>query len=180
MKSKKKEQWLDLALQQLVNNGPESLKIVPLCDALGVTKGSFYHHFKSRSDFIEALMLYWYQKATLNFIEQENTKEGALERLNKLDQVIAANDIEAEMHLRAWALKEASIGVHLEKIDDRRQQYLIACFKELGMAPEMAVDVAMIAYAQLLGLLQLRPKPSMETILRLSGLASSRFFESLS
>mgnify|MGYP000224046122 CR=1 FL=1 len=175
-----KQDWIDSSLKLVSKNGADVLKIDILCKKLKVTKGSFYHHFKNRSDFINSLMIHWYEKTTLAFIKQANTEENALERLNKLDQVIATNDIEAEMHLRAWGLKEPSIVIHLEKIDDQRQSYLQSCFVELGMDVHIAKDVAMIAYAQLLGLLQLHPKPSKEEILRLSGIISRQFFTVLS
>ena len=171
-----KENWLDFALSQLVKHGPEVLKIGPLCATKGVTKGSFYHHFNNRSAFIDALMEHWYQKMTVDFIAQANTEDSALKKLAKLDQVIAGSDIDAEMHIRAWALKEPSIVTHLAKIDAQRQAYLQQCFEELGMDNVLAKDVAMIAYAQFLGLQQIHPKPDTATILRLSGLASNQFF----
>ncbi len=62
------QQWLKFALKQLVKHGPNQLTIAKLCDAKGVTKGSFYHHFNNRQQFIESLMEYWYQQMTVNFI----------------------------------------------------------------------------------------------------------------
>ena len=175
-KENTKQHWLEFALKQLIRKGPDSLKIMPLCEARGVTKGSFYHHFKNRQDFIEQLMEHWYQTLTIAFIEQANMAEGPLQRLEKLDQVIAANNIEAEMHIRAWALKEPGISGYLAKVDNQRQNYLEQCYIELGVEPQLAKDIAMVSYAQFLGLLQIHPTPDLETMLRLSGLVSSAFF----
>lgn len=180
IKSDNKTQWLEFALQQLVKHGPQQLTIAKLCAAKGVTKGSFYHHFKNRQLFIEALMEYWYQEMTINFIEQANTEEGPLQRLEKLDQVIASHDLEAEMHIRAWALKEPMIAGHLEKIDTQRQAYLQQCFIDMQVPVQLATDIAMIAYAQFLGMQQLHPKPDFATISRLAELTSSKFFEETS
>lgn len=176
LKENTKRHWLEFALKQLVQKGPDSLKIMPLCEARGVTKGSFYHHFKNRQDFIEQLMEHWFQTLTMAFIEQANTEDGPLQRLEKLDQVIADNNIEAEMHIRAWALKEPGISDYLARVDHQRQDYLKQCYLELGVDRELAQDIAMISYAQFLGLLQIHPTPSLKTMLRLSGLVSSTFF----
>lgn len=167
--------WLEFALDILIKKGPDSLKITPLCDLKGVTKGSFYHHFKNRSEFIETLMTHWYQEMTLDFITQANTQASPLERLKKLDQVIASHNIEAEMHIRAWALKEQSIAAHLERIDQQRKSYLAHCYIELGMEEVQAQDVALMAYANFLGMQQIHPKPSVEAVLRISAMASKTF-----
>jgi AcrR family transcriptional regulator len=167
--------WLEFALKVLIKKGPESLKIIPLCELKGVTKGSFYHHFNNRNAFIDALMTHWYEKMTLDFIKQANTEDSPLERLNKLDQVIAGQNIEAEMHIRAWALKEPSISGHLEKIDQQRQGYLAQCYAELGLPKEEAEDIALMAYANFLGMQQIHPRPSIETVLRVTAMASQAF-----
>jgi len=167
--------WLEFALEMLIKKGPEALKITPLCELKGVTKGSFYHHFKNRSEFIDTLMEHWYQKMTLDFISQANTEASPMERLNKLDQVIANQNIEAEMHIRAWSLKESSIALHLEKIDQQRQDYLASCYKDLGLDDQAAKDVALMAYANFLGMQQVHPRPSIETVLRVTTMASKAF-----
>ena len=179
-KTNNRTQWLEFALLQLVKHGPQHLTIAKLCDSKGVTKGSFYHHFKNRQLFIEALMEHWYQQMTINFIEQANTEQGPLQRLEKLDQVIASHDLQAEMHIRAWALNEPIIAVHLEKIDTQRQAYLQQCFVDMQIPVCLATDMAMIGYAQFLGMQQLHPKPDFATISRLAELASSKFFEDVS
>lgn len=173
-----KASWLDFALKQLVEKGPDSLRVSVICEAKGVTKGSFYHHFKNRQDFIDQLMKHWHQTLTMALIEQADTALGPLERLEKLDQVIAETNIEAEMHIRAWALKDPSIAPYLAEVDQHRQQYLKQCYIELGVNSVLADDIAMISYAQFLGLLQLYPKPDNDTMLRLSGMVSRQFFPS--
>lgn len=174
-----KVDWLDFALKVLINKGPDSLKIDSLCTLKGVSKGSFYHHFKNRAEFIDQLMDYWFEKMTMDFIAQANTKSSPMERLEKLDRVIAGNNIEAELHIRAWALKESKISAHLAKIDEQRQQYLVSCYVDLGMEVTLANDVATMAYSSFLGLQQIYPKPSIETILRVSALGSTTFLKDL-
>jgi AcrR family transcriptional regulator len=170
-----KNDWLDFALNVLINKGPEHLKIMPLCELKKVSKGSFYHHFSSRADFIDQLMTYWYEKMTVDFIEKANTESSPLARLEKLDQVISSHNIEAELHIRAWALKEPKIASHLAKIDQQRQGYLADCYVELGMEKKQAEDIALMAYANFLGMQQVYPKPSIETVLRISALGAKTF-----
>ena len=51
-----KEMWLEKALEVLKTQGSAKLHIASLSKDLGVSKGSFYWHFKDRSDFIHALV----------------------------------------------------------------------------------------------------------------------------
>lgn len=170
-----KNDWLTFALKILIDKGPEQLKIMSLCKLKKVSKGSFYHHFSDRADFIEQLMDFWYEKMTLDFISKANTESTPLARLEKLDQVISSHNIEAELHIRAWALKETKIAQHLAKIDQQRQAYLSNCYIELGMEQSQAQDIALMAYANFLGMQQVYPKPSIATVLRISALGAKTF-----
>jgi len=172
-----KDDWLDFSLNVLVDKGPEALKIVPLCELKGVSKGSFYHHFKNRAEFIEALMHYWFEKMTLNFIEQANTESSPLERLQKLDSIIAGHYLLTELHIRAWALKDPKIAEHLGIIDTQRQQYLSQCYVDLGIDKTLADDIAVMAYSSFLGMQQIYPALPIETVLRVTSLGSKKFIE---
>ena len=54
-----RERWLEAALEVLAREGQAKLEVVHLAAQLGVTKGSFYHHFKNRDDFVRSLTAYW-------------------------------------------------------------------------------------------------------------------------
>jgi AcrR family transcriptional regulator len=51
--------WLKLGERLLSDDGPAALSLERLADAAGRTKGSFYHHFQSRDDFLAALTQHW-------------------------------------------------------------------------------------------------------------------------
>ena len=62
--------WLDTALRVLVYEGIHAVTIERLASSLGVTRGSFYHHFKDRSELQRALLEYWQTEATERIMEQ--------------------------------------------------------------------------------------------------------------
>lgn len=57
------ERWLDLGLETLRESGTTGLRIDRLARQLGVTKGSFYAHFSSKSDYLTALCEHWRHQA---------------------------------------------------------------------------------------------------------------------
>ena len=52
-------EWIEAVLDALVESGIEGVRIDRLCRALGVTKGSFYHHFSGREALLDAVADYW-------------------------------------------------------------------------------------------------------------------------
>ena len=56
--------WLSEAMEVLRESGVDHVKVEPLAKRLGVTKGSFYWHFKDRPDLLRALPEYWVESQT--------------------------------------------------------------------------------------------------------------------
>ena len=54
-----RDHWLRAARLALLHNGPEAVRVEPLARDLGVTKGSFYWHFRDRGALLEALLVEW-------------------------------------------------------------------------------------------------------------------------
>jgi AcrR family transcriptional regulator len=51
--------WIDAALDIMVEEGVSGVKIQRLCERLGVTKGSFYWHFDDLDAFLEEVARHW-------------------------------------------------------------------------------------------------------------------------
>src|SRR5690242_1895778 len=56
--------WAEAALQLIAEAGLGALTIDTLAARLGVTKGSFYWHFKGRSELLAAALERWERRAT--------------------------------------------------------------------------------------------------------------------
>ena len=62
--------WLNAGLEQLAAHGPDGLRIMAIAEKLGVTKGSFYWHFRDRPALLAALLEEWEKLATLAIIDE--------------------------------------------------------------------------------------------------------------
>src|SRR5262245_6155531 len=51
--------WIEEGLAALSEGGPEAVRIEPLADSIGVTKGGFYWHFKDRRALLEGMLDHW-------------------------------------------------------------------------------------------------------------------------
>ena len=56
-----RDDWLDAAFDAVVEGGFDSVRVLLLADRLGVTRGSFYWHFKDHADLVDSLIRRWHQ-----------------------------------------------------------------------------------------------------------------------
>lgn len=54
-----REDWVNIALQTLINEGVEQVKILTLANKLNCARSSFYWYFRNRSDLLRALLKHW-------------------------------------------------------------------------------------------------------------------------
>ena len=71
-----RKKWLEYALEILIKEGNTKLRIDHLVRCMGVTKGSFYWHFKDRDDFILSLVEHWAKVSTQVVVEHMKQVQG--------------------------------------------------------------------------------------------------------
>ena len=65
-----RDDWINLALDVLVSDGVEQVKVLNLAERMGVSRSSFYWYFKSRQELLQALLSVWQATNTAGFITQ--------------------------------------------------------------------------------------------------------------
>lgn len=154
--------WVDAGIQILVREGIEHVKVDRLSAQLGVTKGSFYWHFKDRADLHAAILDRWLQKATIA-VGQRVERESAAphERLFHLLELPfwspkARRAADLELAIQAWARRSALARRAVTKVDALRVEYLTQLFSKLNFSAASAAQRAHLAYALMRYLGQLR------------------------
>lgn len=71
-----KEDWLNMALVVLNEEGVNGLKVLPLSKRLGVTRGSFYWHFEDRNELLREVLQHWDEELTGTVISRAKELEG--------------------------------------------------------------------------------------------------------
>jgi AcrR family transcriptional regulator len=151
------------------------LKLAPLCRAVGVTTGSFYHHFDGWDGFVVALLEHWETTETARLVEAAAQEADASDRLALLTHLALTFPHEAESAIRAWAHLDTRVGQVQRRVDDARREAVAVCLRELR--PEDGEDLAALAVDALVGFQsRLRPldtdvlRRRFALILRLAGL----------
>jgi AcrR family transcriptional regulator len=148
--------WAEAALQLIAEAGLGALTVEALAMRLGVTKGSFYWHFKGRSELLADALGRWEQRATTEAITGLSAVTDARQRLTLM--LDAASQPPRSRSLYA-ALAEAAEDPIVRRVLNRvasiRIAYLEKCYRDLGLAQPLAKSKAVFAYAAYRGLLQL-------------------------
>jgi AcrR family transcriptional regulator len=126
--------WLAEALQVLTKSGNAKLPVDNIARALGVTKGSFYWHFKNRKDFVAGIIDYWDKQFTRPVIETVSANTGdARHRLWVLMEMVHSRDYARyDASVRAWAAQEPWIFDLCSQVDATRHQFARSLFAEIG------------------------------------------------
>lgn len=144
--------WVDAAYAAFETGGVAAVRVDPLAKALGITRGSFYWHFKDRGALLRAVIERWQTVSTEQEIEAIEAAGGSpAERLLRLLRSCATDDGKFEIGIRAWASEDRAVGAIVAKTDARRIAYLTELATEAGVPTEIAEARARVAYLAWLG-----------------------------
>lgn len=147
-----RQDWIDQGLRILAESGVSAVRVEPLAKQMGVTKGSFYWHFKNREELLTAIFQAWIALQTSGIIEQVEAKGGdAIAKLLYLFELAVEDDGRVENAIRAWATNDAKIAPALADVDQRRLDYTKDLFLQAGFEPFDAIVRARMAYYTLVG-----------------------------
>lgn len=156
-----KDQWIEKGLETLRVKGYSELSIVKLAKKLGVTRGSFYYHFKSLNELIDAMIANWEEVIVNQGFEKTltNTADPESEFKNLIDYVTQLSD-RLDLVFRQWAPSNEHVKAHMERLDIKRLGRLTELFQRLAKDEEKGRILAKLAYYAYIGNLHTYPNSS--------------------
>jgi AcrR family transcriptional regulator len=145
-----KSDWLDLGLRQLADKGPAGLTVEALCETAKRTRGSFYHHFVDHGAFVEALMQSWKQRHTLDVADRTLAQEQAA-RAQTLSSLANCLDHGLERAVRQFAQTNPAVQEIVRDVDELRTGFVAGLYRQQGLDPALADEIARIEYAAFVG-----------------------------
>jgi AcrR family transcriptional regulator len=174
-----RDTWLRAATQMLADNGVEGVRVETLARRLGLTKGSFYWHFKDRRALLDALLDHWRAGRIEDITQRTQCAPG--HEIAQLHHVIdtyslARNQrgMRIELAIRDWARHDAGAQAVIDAVDAVRLDRASALFAAAGHDADAAASRSLLLYAYVFGLgmmdgdrAALRPAASRAFIARL-------------
>ncbi len=151
-----REDWARAALTAISDGGPGAVAVDRLAARLGVTRGSFYWHFREREEVIEAALELWARETTTDQLPGLEAIADPTERLRSLLRSVYERSVDPAELALASVGDDPLIGPIFARVTLQRMDALRRIFLELGLSATEAADRAWLAYAFYLGHHQLR------------------------
>ena len=158
--------WLQQALEIFVDEGIDAIRITRLANDLGVTRGSFYWHFRNREDLINSLVAYWKDKNTAAItasVAQAPSLAGGIFRFFEICIDDAMFDPRLDLALREWARRSTSIHQLVDEEDAVRIDTLCQFYRRFDYSMPQALIRARVLYYSQIGFYALGTSESLET-----------------
>jgi AcrR family transcriptional regulator len=127
-----RSKWIDEGLRALAAGGPDAVRIEPLAQALGVTKGGFYGYFDDRRALLEELLDTWERRSTDEVIERVERQGGdARTKARRAGALTFSSDglLAIDLAIRDWSRRDRRVADRLRRVDNRRMDYLRSQFE---------------------------------------------------
>ncbi len=148
--------WVEAGLRTLGAEGIAGLNIDRMCAQLKVTKGSFYHHFKNRVAFVQAVVDEWERRVSDEIIEQAETVDEPAGKLAKLGEWMTAH---VDLVIGELGVIQSStdplVAAAVRRVAGKRLQFLLDTCAEMDFEPAEARHASAFMYAIYYGTLQL-------------------------
>jgi AcrR family transcriptional regulator len=151
-----RNEWIAAATEVLAEHGREGVRIEVLAKNFGVTKGSFYWHFKDRQDLFNAVLQVW-KEGRMRDIDKQTQAAPGEERTHLLHviDVYSANrnrkGITIELAVRDWARRDSQVAAVVEEVDTWRLECTRRLFVASGLSDSEAKSRSLLLYAYVFG-----------------------------
>jgi AcrR family transcriptional regulator len=147
--------WARAALKAIADGGLAAVAVEPLARTLGVTKGSFYAHYRNRDELITAALTEWARSHGEDGLADFAAITDPAQRLRELLTTVlnSVRPLAPSVHLSLLGDRnDPRVKDAVHQVNQARLELLTRTYRELGLPPDRATSRARIAYAAILGL----------------------------
>jgi AcrR family transcriptional regulator len=154
-----REDWINAALKLLAENGLDAITIDALCKSLGLTKGSFYWHFKGRQELLSTMAASWattYTRDVHKSLRQSELDDWAqLAEVKRLSTEAGYGNIDRAMRIWAESCDETRTAVN--SADREVVKFIEEKYLNIGLTPADARTLAKLSLATSVGIFAITP-----------------------
>ncbi|QGH69676.1 TetR/AcrR family transcriptional regulator [Pseudactinotalea sp. HY158] len=156
-----REEWIMAGLAALRANGIDAVRIDPLAETLGKTKGSFHHHFAGVEKYHRALL----ERFEADAVGEVHRLIEAVADLD-LSQALARiavsirYDARIESAVRGWAATNTAAREAMARVDAARLDALTELWGSEFGDPRQARIAALVPHLVIVGASVAQPTPS--------------------
>ncbi|WP_203579387.1 TetR/AcrR family transcriptional regulator [Microbacterium hibisci] len=154
-----RQRWIDEGLRVLADEGIAGVRIDRIAVRVGLSKGSFFHHFANVASYRSALLDRWRADASEQLTNAPEVSELA-------DLVTAGDvvDVWLERAIRAWAQHDRTAAAALEEVDGERLAALRRAWESRLSDPKRARAAALLPHLVVIGATVAHPATSQDDL----------------
>lgn len=157
--------WLNLAIETLVNEGIDQVKVQVMAKKLGVSRSSFYWFFESIQDLQNQLLSHWLTRNTDPIIERALRPAPNVVRAvcNVFECWVDPDlfDPNLDAAIRYWGRRDPAVRSIVDQADTKRLEAVASMFMRYDYPEEEALIRARVLYFTQIGhyTLEVRENP---------------------
>lgn len=134
-----RDDWISGAWDMLGESGLDGVRVEPLARRLGVTKGSFYWHFKDRQQLVEALLDRWFSIWDDQMSPEMEQAADPADRIWALFESVVGRVTRGQtVSLRMQSHSDPDVARRIDERDAQRLSFLMAQLVAIGFTPDEA------------------------------------------
>lgn len=151
------DDWLDAAAGLIVEGGFDAVRILPLARRLGVSRGSFYWHFRDHQDLVSSFLQRWQQRrmAELELLtpagDDQRAETHRILRLLLGESGRSVRRMRVELAVRDLARRDDEAARVVAAVDEARIRHNEDLLLRTADDPEAARDLSLLLYVATIG-----------------------------
>lgn len=149
-----REDWFVAAIGALRGSGIDGVRVEALAANLGVSRGSFYWHFRDRQELLDMILARW-EEETAWLISGASTAATPRERAVRFFEMANSSPYPPDREIFAWARRDGKVARRVEVTEAKRTTFFEHILRDAG-AGERSRQLSEVLYLATLGWLERR------------------------
>ncbi len=152
-----RDTWLDGAAAAIAEGGFDNVRVLTLARRLGVTRGSFYWHFKDHADLVACFLDRWRDRRLGELAYLRNSSEDGKSELRRIFHTVLSEparttrQMRVELAVRDLARRDTHAAKIVAEVDRGRIEHCAALLQESMADKKQARDLALLVYVATIG-----------------------------
>lgn len=152
-----RDDWLDAAASAIAEGGFDNLRVLLLAKKLGVTRGSFYWHFKDHQDLVVSFLQRWRERRLAELANLRPIGNDVEEETRRIMQLLLSDSerhlwrMRIELAVRDLARRDKLAAQIVAEVDKARLERNIQLLTRIVDDPAGAADMALLLYVATVG-----------------------------
>lgn len=152
-----RDAWLDAAANAIAEGGFDNLRVLLLAKKLGVTRGSFYWHFKDHQDLVVSFLQRWRERRLAELANLRPISDDVEEETRRIMHLLLSDSgrhlwrMRVELAVRDLARRDQLAAQIVAEVDQARLERNVQLLTRVTDDPAGAADLGLLLYVATVG-----------------------------